>query len=151
MILLMPGRNIDKRTGKTGLRPPPLPTKKPPALDGFTKHVLDLLEPWQPVDVRRMFGGIGLYSLGLMFAIIFDETMWLKESYDEDGKPIKAKFKKEYITYERDGRIIEMGYYEVPERAFDDGAFMIQLAEQSFRSAVAKASKKKPAKKRSRR
>lgn len=94
-----------------------------------------------------MFGGIGLYSLGLMFAIIFDETMWLKESYDEKGKPIKAKFKKEYFAYERDGRIIEMGYFEVPERAFDDSAFMIQLAEQSFRSAVAKASKKKPLKK----
>lgn len=150
----MPGRNIEKRssgTGKTGFRPPPPTTKKPPALDGFTRHVLDLLEPWQPVEARRMFGGIGLYSLGLMFAIIFDEMMWFKESYDEDGKPIKAKFKKEYFAYERDGRIIEMGYYEVPERAFDDGAFMIQLAEQAFRSAVAKASKKKPAKKRSRR
>lgn len=90
-----------------------------------------------------MFGGIGLYSFGLMFAIIFDETMWLKESYDEEGKPIPTKFKKEYFAYDRDGRIIEMGYFETPERAFEDGAFMIQLAEQSFRSAVAKANKKK--------
>ncbi len=48
--------------------------------DGLTTHVLDLLAPWAEVNARRMFGGIGLFAHGLMFAIIIDDVLFMKDS-----------------------------------------------------------------------
>jgi len=101
----------------------------------FTDHVLDLLADWRPAVARRMFDGVGLFVSGRMFAIIFAETLYLKEPLDHEGKPASLGFDKEYFEYERQGKTVRLGYYKVPERALDEGAFLIELAEKSLRSA----------------
>jgi TfoX/Sxy family transcriptional regulator of competence genes len=38
--------------------------------DGYIAYVRDLLAPFEPLRVKRMFGGAGIYSADLFFAIL---------------------------------------------------------------------------------
>jgi DNA transformation protein and related proteins len=106
--------------------------------DGLTTHILDLLAPWSVVDARRMFGGIGLFAQGRMFAIIIDDVLYLKDSLDADGQPVKTDFEKEYFEYERQDKIVRLGYFQAPETALEDGRYLIDLAKASYQSATLK-------------
>ena len=44
----------------------------------FVAYVLEVMAPWAPVSARRMFGGYGLYREAQMFAIVMDDTLYLK-------------------------------------------------------------------------
>lgn len=103
--------------------------------DGFTAHVLDLLAPWSEVIPKRMFGGIGLFSHGRMFAIIIDDVLYMKDSKDENGIPVKTDFEKEYFEYDRNGKTVNLGYFKAPEAALEESSYLIKLANDSFRSA----------------
>lgn len=123
------------------------PKAKAKQLDGLTIHVLDLLAPWQHVDAKRMFGGIGLFAGGTMFAIIIDEILYLKETLDEKGKPVPSNIERNYFEYDRNGKTVALFYYQVPEQALDDSQLLIELASKSYRSACSqpkKSKKKRP-------
>lgn len=116
--------------------------------DGLTTHVLDLLAPWAEVNARRMFGGIGLFAHGLMFAIIIDDVLFMKDSKDENGNPAETDFEKEYFEYDRNGKTVNLGYFKAPDDAMENGDYLIRLANDSLRSAgSAKRSKTKQRKK----
>ncbi len=44
----------------------------------FVAHVLELMRPTAQVTSRAMFGGHGLYADGVFFAILDDDTLYLK-------------------------------------------------------------------------
>lgn len=46
--------------------------------DGYIDFVCDLLSPLGDITVKRMFGGAGIYSDGLFFAIIENDTLRFK-------------------------------------------------------------------------
>ncbi len=125
----------------------------------FRDYVLDMLRPLGPVVARPMFGGGGLYLDGLMFALVFDDMLFLKA---DDGN--RADFEArgmEPITYEREGRdeLVEMSYWEAPPELMDDADEMCAWASRAWqaakRASVKKKSKKpqkpKPGRKRRRR
>ena len=41
-----------------------------PVTDGYIEFVRDLLGSFEPLRVKRMFGGAGVYSADVFFAII---------------------------------------------------------------------------------
>ena len=49
---------------------------KPP--DPYHEFVRELFEPLGVIEIKRMFGGAGVYSAGVMFALIADEELYLK-------------------------------------------------------------------------
>src|SRR5580704_6821841 len=106
--------------------------------DGLTTHVLDLLAPWSIVDARRMFSGCGLFVHGTMFALIFDEVLYLKDSLDEQGQSVKTSFKKEYFEYDRQGKAVRLSYFKAPDRALEESDYLIELAKASYQSAISK-------------
>jgi DNA transformation protein len=114
--------------------------------DGLTTHILDLLEPWSIVHARRMFSGWGLFVHGTMFAIILDEVLYLKDSLDELGQSVKTSFKKEYFEYDRKGKTVRLSYFKAPDRALEEGDYLIELARESYQSATLKrkTTKSKP-------
>jgi TfoX/Sxy family transcriptional regulator of competence genes len=46
--------------------------------EGFKEFVRDLFAEFGPVTIRNMFGGAGVYADGVMFAILVDDTLYLK-------------------------------------------------------------------------
>lgn len=97
--------------------------------DDFLEYVLDQLSPWGEVYVKRMFGGAGLYSDGLMFALIANDIAYLKvnetnrEKFLEEGSsPLKPFPDKSTV----------MSYYEIPPDILENRDELIKWAEESL-------------------
>ncbi len=111
-----------------------------PVSADFRDFVLDQLSNMQ-FDQRSMFGGVGLFQDGLMFAIIpRSDTLFFKtdEVTVGDYESLGAR----PFTFERNGVQRTMGgYYEVPAELLEDPDELVKWAER----AVAVASRAKVA------
>ena len=72
-----------------------------------------------PVDVRRMFGGAGLFADGVMFALLVRGVIYLKT--DEHNVSDYEREGLEPFTYAtQHGRRGVMSYRRMPDRLYDD-------------------------------
>ena len=78
----------------------------------------DLFAPVGPIAVRRMFGGIGIYRDGAMFALVADDIVYMKAD-DETKAAFEAAGSRPF-TYEGKGRPVRMSYWRLPDSALDD-------------------------------
>ncbi|MGE6698829.1 TfoX/Sxy family protein [Hyphomonas sp. NPDC076900] len=117
---------------------------KPP--DPFHEFVLELFSGVGPVNIRRMFGGAGVYQDGVMFALLADDQIFLKvdpalrdDLSAEGGAPFL------YLR-SSDARPIDLGYVSLPSSAMDDpdeAALWARRALSAARAAKAKSPPKK--------
>ena len=105
---------------------------EPPA--GFTDFVLELLEPMGGVSARRMFGGAGLFSGGVMFGLIGGDTLYLK--VDDHNRGAFEDSGAGPFTYRREGRDIALSYYEAPPELFDNPDALSQWARDALEAAL---------------
>jgi DNA transformation protein and related proteins len=99
---------------------------------------------------KRMFGGAGLYSQGVMFAALMDETIYLKadEALKRDlAAEGSAPWIYTYPQGPKAGVSMEMGYMSLPESAMDDPAMACAWARRAVDVAL-KAQAAKPASRR---
>jgi DNA transformation protein and related proteins len=93
--------------------------------------IRELFEPCGTVQLKRMFGGRGIYLRGLIVAIEFDGLIWLKT--DASTRPAFEQANSRPFTYEKkSGEVGVMSYWLLPEAAFDDPDVMrgwVKLAE----------------------
>lgn len=85
---------------------------------GLDDYLAELLEPLGGVTSRRMFGGLGLFCDGLMFAIVIRDVLYLKT--DEETRPAFAAETCGPFSYVAGDRTVELGYWRAPERLFDE-------------------------------
>jgi len=81
-------------------------------------QIAELFTTFGAVDVRRMFGGFGLFAEDLMFAIVQDGMIFLKA--DELTSASFASEGQGAFTYEARGRRVSLSYWGLPERLYDD-------------------------------
>ena len=117
---------------------------KPP--DPFHDFVAELFGPMGPVSIRRMFGGAGVFRDGLMFALLGDDTVYLKTDA-ELRADLEAEGSAAFIwTKPSTGEEIDMGYVSLPSSAMDDPDEASSWARRALAVAKAKAAAKPPAK-----
>jgi DNA transformation protein len=86
-----------------------------PVSADYKTFIQDLLSGFGPVSIRHMFSGAGVYADGVMFAILVDDTLYLKA--DEISAQAFADEGKGPFTYRSKSRApVAMSYWEVPER-----------------------------------
>jgi DNA transformation protein len=113
------------------------------------EFIRDLFAPFGPVTVKRLFGGAGISSDGLTFALVFDGAIFLK--VDDDSIPDFEREGSAPFTYTRaksKGRVgkASLSYWRLPERLYDDPDELATWARRAFAVAERKKSKlKKPA------
>lgn len=100
----------------------------------FCEHLTDLLRPFGPVGIRRMFGGAGLFRDGLMFALIADDTLYFKA--DAESRPIFEDAGCPPFTYESRGGEAVMSYYQAPPEAMEGGELLCGWAVRAFEAAL---------------
>lgn len=104
--------------------------------EAFTAFVRDQLAGLGTVDMRRMFGGVGIFAGDVMFALIADDVLYLKV-----GEASRAEFEAEGMapfSYQTaGGRNTIMSYWQCPERLYDEPDELRAWAEQAL--AVARA------------
>jgi DNA transformation protein and related proteins len=121
-----------------------------PVSDGFKEFVVDLLVDFGPVTISNMFGGAGVYADGVMFAILANDTLYLKA--DEPSARAFADEGMQPFTYRAEGREpIAMSYWEVPARLLEEPRELASWAQQAHRIACAARSTRQAPRKRRRR
>jgi DNA transformation protein len=90
-----------------------------PVSDEYIDLVRDLLADFEPLRIKRMFGGAGIYSDELFFAILVDNALYLKT--DDLNREDFARRGLRPFTYQtKAGRTGSMSYYPVPAEALED-------------------------------
>lgn len=96
--------------------------------------MLEQLAPVGPLKPKRMFGGVGLYASGLFFAILDDDTLYLKG--DADLKPaFEAAGSHPFDPF---GEGKPMAYWSAPAEAMDDPDLLVEWARKSMAVAARK-------------
>ena len=72
-----------------------------------------------PIQIRRMFGGKGIYQGELMFALEASGELYLKAD-DESVKVLQELGSRPFSFETRDGRTTLTSYWLMPESALDD-------------------------------
>ncbi|HUT48305.1 MAG TPA: TfoX/Sxy family protein [Alphaproteobacteria bacterium] len=108
----------------------------------FLDYLRDQLEAFGPFDVRRMFGGAGLFRDGLMFALVADDALYLK--VDDRNRPDFETAGMSPFSYERKGKTAALkSYYEAPPELPDDADEFAVWARKAFDAALAGAKLKR--------
>ena len=100
----------------------------------FIDLILDLLDGFGQVSVRRMFGGCGLFREGLMFAIVSDDVLYFK--VDDDNRARFTRRRLQPFYYEKQGRQQMISYYQAPEEVFEDAVEMCAWAQLAYAAAL---------------
>ncbi len=108
----------------------------------FIAFVMELLEPISAIEAGKFFGGYGIKSQSVQFAMIMGNTLYFvvndntRPEYEEAGsKPFSYQTKK--------GERFVKRYYQVPPELLEDQDELLIWAKESI--GIAKAtSKKKP-------
>ena len=110
------------------------------------ESIRELFVEFGPVDVRRMFGGQGVFVDGRMIALIARDVIHLKA----DAETI-PDFEREGLgpfTYAtKDGEHKLTSYWRMPERLYDDPEELAQWARGAHAAAMRAAARKEKPKK----
>ncbi len=101
----------------------------------FAEYVLEQLRRVASIEGRRMFGGMGLYSGGLFFAILQNDTLYLKVDDRNRGDYERAGMKpfKPYSD-----RSMTFQYYELPAAVLEDEDELRVWIRRSLAAVVVK-------------
>ncbi len=93
----------------------------------FIAWVIELAQPTARVSARAMFGGHGLYADGIIFAIVVDDTLYLKTD-DRNRADFAAQGLLPFVYASRNGERTAMSYYRAPDDALESPEAMAHVA-----------------------
>ena len=110
----------------------------------FRTFALDQLGRCLPsVRARSMFGGVGVYAGELFFALIADDTLYLK--VDDQTRPAFERLGLDpFRPYGEHGEVMQ--YYRVNEDLLEDAEALRTWAEQAVE--VARRARRRPSRRR---
>ncbi len=111
----------------------------------FAAHLQDLFAGLGAVEIKRMFGGVGVFYGGVMVGLVADDVLFLK--VDEDTQARFAAEGMAPFTYTMKGKPMEMSYFQAPPDAMEDASEFTPWARVAYEAAL-RADAKKPPKQR---
>ncbi|HLU04634.1 MAG TPA: TfoX/Sxy family protein [Advenella sp.] len=115
----------------------------------FLEYVLDLLAPLGPITTRRMFGSVGMFLDGRMFAIVSGEDRF----YVKSDSQTQAQFDAAdcppltYTTRKPNGesKTVALSFYAPPASILDDRQQILDWAQLGVEAAARAPEKKQRA------
>lgn len=103
-------------------------------MSAYCEYIADSLSAWRDVNVRKMFGGYGLYAQHVMFGLVDDDVLYFK--VDNTNIEDYKKLHSQPFTYEARGKVIALSYWKVLEEIIEDSSEFAIWAEKSFQIAL---------------
>lgn len=103
-------------------------------MNEFIDYLHEVFALFGTIQARRMFGGYGIYHDGLMFALVVDDTLYLKAdqanlaSFENAGLPP--------FQYQKQGKTMKIAYYQAPPEVLEQADEAAVWARRSFAAAV---------------
>lgn len=115
------------------------------ANSSFVESVLEQFAGLEGISTRRMFGGMGIYRYGAMFALVVDERLYFK--VDEANKPDYQATGSVPFTYDKhdkksDKKIVALSYWELPAHILEDKDLIFHWMIKAYEAAVRAKHKK---------
>ena len=111
------------------------------ASDAFAEFLREQLAPLGRVTLRRMFGKSGVFCDGVMFAMVTENTLYFR--VDEENR---AAFSEAEcfppLNYAKQGSTIDLSFWRVPERLFDEPDELVAWAQAALAAARRVAAKR---------
>ena len=107
----------------------------------FVQHVVETLRLLGPVQSKAMFGGWGLYHQGTFFALVLDDTLYLKTD-DESRARFEAEGLLPFVFSMKAGEVTT-SYYQAPDEALESPEVMAHWARLAYAAALRAPAKRK--------
>lgn len=104
----------------------------------FEEYTVERLNLFGPTVARRMFGGLGFFHQGLMFALASNNVLYFKVN-DLNREDFERAGMGPFRPYE--GKSYSMSYFELPVEILEDDEQLPIWAGKAFSVAI-EASKK---------
>jgi len=113
--------------------------------NSFKEFVLDQLHALPELRAKAMFGAHGLYAGDHFFGILDEGRLFFKT--DEPSQKEFVERGMGPFTYEMKGKVMTMGYHEVPLEVLENAPELTAWAWRAIQiAASSKKAKKRPAK-----
>lgn len=113
-----------------------------PEFVGYVRdQMMDADASAPPPEIRRMFGGHGVFRNGLMFALIADDALYFKA--DDETVAAFEEAGSEPFTYMRRGKPARLRYYSAPEAALEDPDELCRWMDLAAGAAIRNPAKKR--------
>src|SRR5258707_9818222 len=110
----------------------------------FADFLREQFAPLGSIKLRRMFGKTGVFCDGLMLGMVRDDTLYVRV---DDGN--RAVFKEAEafppLNYDKKGGSIDLAFWRVPERLFDEPDALVAWARAALAAAGRVAAKRERA------
>lgn len=107
----------------------------------FLDFAEERLAPLGAINIKKMFGGAGVYCDGLFFALLDDDQLFFKTD-DGNRAAFEAEGLKPFVFRPKEGPAMTMGYHAAPESVWDDEDDMLRWGGLALAAARRAATRK---------
>lgn len=108
----------------------------------YVEFLSELLAPLGRVTTRRMFGKTGVFYDGVMLAMVTANTLYFRVDDDNRSAFDEARSSPP-LNYAKKGELIDLSFWRVPDRLFDDTDEFLEWARAALGAARRVARKRK--------
>ena len=107
----------------------------------YAEFLREQLAPLGRVTLRRMFGKTGVFCDGVMFAVVTENTLYFRVD-DENRETFREAEAFPPLNYAKKGVMIDLSFWRVPERLFDEPDELTAWAQAALAAAHRVAAKR---------
>jgi len=111
------------------------------ASPAFAEFLREQLAPLGRVTMRRMFGKTGVFCNGVMLGMVTENTLYFRVD-DQNRATFKEAESYPPLNYAKKGGIIDLAFWRVPERLFDEPDELVSWAQAALAAAHRVAAKR---------
>ena len=110
----------------------------------FVTWLEDIFAIVPDTTVKKMFGGVGMFRHGLMYALAMSDGRVALKADSDTTPAFQAENCDEWSYQRKDGKVTKMGYWYLPERLLEDPDELLEWSLAAFDVAVRADQKKSP-------
>jgi len=107
----------------------------------FAEFLREQLAPLGRITVRRMFGKTGVFCDGVMFGMVTENTLYFRVD-DQNRVTFREAEAFPPHNYAKKGSTIDLSFWRVPERLFDEPDELVTWAQAALAAARRVAAKR---------
>ena len=100
----------------------------------YAEFLREQLAPLGHITVRRMFGKTGVFCDGAMLGMVTENILYLRVD-DENREAFEEARTWPPLNYAKGGRLIDLAFWRVPDRLFDQADEFIYWARLALAAA----------------
>src|SRR6267142_904709 len=111
------------------------------ASETYAEFLREQLAPLGRITLRRMFGKTGVFCDGVMLGMVTENTLYFRVD-DQNRVTFKEAEAFPPLNYAKKGSTIDLSFWRVPERLFDEPDELVTWARAALAAAHRVAAKR---------